>query len=195
MLARWRTSTTPRSCSSVLDSPVRCLAPVAHNLRRSLTPHFFSPAAHAMNMGQRYVQLNSTFTASSSGSAVLHVSQIPPNPAIIAPGPALIFVVVNGVPSEGAWVTLGNGELGTQEVSAVQELPASTGGDGGSWNSGDGQLTQTKSSTSTATSARTSQTNTGSGSSGGGTSGGSRRDWSAAGAVVLGAVGVAALVL
>lgn len=68
-------------------------------------------------MGQRYVQLNSTYTANSSGAAVLHVSQVPPNPAILAPGPALIFVVVNGVPSQGQWIVVGNGQLGPQPVS------------------------------------------------------------------------------
>lgn len=74
-------------------------------------------STHAMNMGQRYVQLNSTYTADSTGAATLHVSQVPPNPAILVPGPALIFVVVNGVPSEGQWVTIGNGQLGPQPVS------------------------------------------------------------------------------
>ena len=39
-------------------------------------------------MGQRYVQLDSTYTGNSDGSATLHVSQLPPNPAILAPGPA-----------------------------------------------------------------------------------------------------------
>lgn len=74
-------------------------------------------STHAMNMGQRYVQLDSTFTANADGSAVLHVGQVPPNPAILAPGPCLLFVVVNGIPSEGQWVTIGNGELGAQTVS------------------------------------------------------------------------------
>lgn len=35
-----------------------------------------------------------TFDAYSNGSATLHVSQAPPNAAIMAPGPCLIFVVV-----------------------------------------------------------------------------------------------------
>lgn len=39
-------------------------------------------------MGQRMVQLDSTYTGNSDGSAVLHVSQAPPNPAIFPPGPA-----------------------------------------------------------------------------------------------------------
>lgn len=44
-------------------------------------------------MGQRMVVLNSTYTGFGDNSAVLHVSQVPPNPAILAPGPALLFVV------------------------------------------------------------------------------------------------------
>ncbi|KAK7005867.1 glyoxal oxidase N-terminus-domain-containing protein [Favolaschia claudopus] len=57
-------------------------------------------STHAMNMGARFVQLDSTYTAyGANNTATLHVSQMPPNPAILAPGPALIFVVVNGVPS------------------------------------------------------------------------------------------------
>lgn len=42
----------------------------------------------AQNMGQRFLQLNSTYTGNSDGSAVLHVSQVPPNAALFAPGPA-----------------------------------------------------------------------------------------------------------
>ncbi|GAA5864012.1 hypothetical protein JCM8547_005308 [Rhodosporidiobolus lusitaniae] len=79
-------------------------------------------STHAMNMGQRYVQLNSTYTYTSSGSASLHVSQVPPNPAILPPGPALLYVVVAGVPSTGQWVMVGNGQLGDQEVEEVEEL-------------------------------------------------------------------------
>jgi hypothetical protein len=40
------------------------------------------------NMGQRFVQLQSTYTGNPDGTAVLHVSQLPPNPAILVPGPA-----------------------------------------------------------------------------------------------------------
>lgn len=45
-------------------------------------------STHAISMGQRFVQLNSTYTGNADGSAVLHVSQLPPNAAILAPGPA-----------------------------------------------------------------------------------------------------------
>lgn len=57
----------------------------------------------------------------------MHVSQMPPNPNILAPGPALIFVTIDGVPSIGQWVTIGNGQIGQQPTSEVQDLPASSG--------------------------------------------------------------------
>lgn len=77
-------------------------------------------------MGQRYVELESTYTGNADGTGVLSVSQLPPNPAIIAPGPALIFVSVNGVPSLGQEVMLGSGKLGKQTVATVQSLPSSS---------------------------------------------------------------------
>lgn len=42
-------------------------------------------------MGQRFVQLDSSYSANEDGSGVLHVSQLPPNPAILAPGPACAY--------------------------------------------------------------------------------------------------------
>ncbi|GAA5955092.1 hypothetical protein JCM21900_001609 [Sporobolomyces salmonicolor] len=141
-------------------------------------------STHAMNMGQRYVQLNSTYTANSDGSAVLHVSQMPPNPAILVPGPALLFVVVNGIPSNGTWVTVGNGQLGTQPVQDTAPLPASSGGDGGAWNSGNLAQTQTVSSSgSKATGASSNSKDSAAGSV--------RSDMGAVVAVVLAAVGAA----
>ncbi|KAI6026543.1 glyoxal oxidase [Pisolithus microcarpus] len=73
---------------------------------------------HAMNMGQRHLQLNNTFTVNSDGSYVLHVAQAPPSPNIFQPGPALLFVVVNGIPSN--WH---NGHRGLCPTSAVSDLP------------------------------------------------------------------------
>ncbi|CAL1706725.1 unnamed protein product [Somion occarium] len=82
-------------------------------------------STHAMNMGQRMIQLENSYTGNSDGTAVLHVSQLPPNPAIFAPGPALIFVVVDGVPSIGIQVMIGSGQLGPQPTLAIAALPAS----------------------------------------------------------------------
>ncbi|KAH7907167.1 putative copper radical oxidase [Hygrophoropsis aurantiaca] len=80
---------------------------------------------HAMNMGQRHLQLNNTYAVNSDGSFVLHVSQAPPNANVLSPGPALLFVVVNGIPSNGTMVIVGSGQVGTQPISAAATLPES----------------------------------------------------------------------
>ncbi|KDQ16060.1 hypothetical protein BOTBODRAFT_107745 [Botryobasidium botryosum FD-172 SS1] len=80
---------------------------------------------HAMNMGQRFLQLNNTYTAGDDGTITLHVSQAPANPNLLTPGPVLMFVVVNGIPSNGTMVTVGSGKIETQPTQPVQELPVS----------------------------------------------------------------------
>jgi len=79
-----------------------------------------------MNMGQRHIELRSSFTSNEDGSATLHVAQLPPNPAILVPGPALFFVVVDGVPSEAAWIMVGSGNIEDQPILADATLPDST---------------------------------------------------------------------
>ncbi|KAJ7612995.1 glyoxal oxidase [Roridomyces roridus] len=79
---------------------------------------------HAMNMGQRYLQLNNTYTVQDDGSITLHVAQMPPMPNIFQPGPALVFVVVDGVPSNGTHVIVGSGSMGTQPKKQASALPA-----------------------------------------------------------------------
>ncbi|KIM86629.1 glyoxal oxidase [Piloderma croceum F 1598] len=99
---------------------------------------------HGMNMGQRLLQLNNTYTVNSDGSIALHVSQFPPNPAIFPPGPALLFVVVMGIPSNATYVIVGNGQIGTQPTGPASVLPASvqlasaSGSAGGNSGSTDG---------------------------------------------------------
>jgi len=83
-------------------------------------------STHAMNMGQRFVQLDNSYTVTDKGDITLHVSQLPPNPAIIAPGPAMLFVVCKGVPSIGQFVMLGTGQLGIPPTSTPQVLPVSS---------------------------------------------------------------------
>lgn len=96
-------------------------------------------------MGQRMIQLENSYTTNADGSAVLHVSQMPPNPAIFPPGPtrmyifftsashlfkvvfAVMFVVVKGVPSVGVMVMVGSGQIETQKILTVSPLPASGG--------------------------------------------------------------------
>ncbi|TFK44242.1 glyoxal oxidase [Crucibulum laeve] len=82
-------------------------------------------STHSMNMGQRFVQLQTSYTGyQENNTAILHVGQLPPNPAVLAPGPALIFVVVNGVPSIGQLIMVGSGTLGAQNTLAVADLPS-----------------------------------------------------------------------
>ncbi|KAJ2915272.1 hypothetical protein MD484_g5153, partial [Candolleomyces efflorescens] len=83
-------------------------------------------STHSMNMGQRYVELQTSFTGyQNDHTGILHVSQLPPNPSILAPGPALLFIVVDGVPSVGVQVMVGSGNIETQQVQPVANLPAS----------------------------------------------------------------------
>ncbi|EKM77606.1 hypothetical protein AGABI1DRAFT_77109 [Agaricus bisporus var. burnettii JB137-S8] len=80
---------------------------------------------HAMNMGQRYLQLNNTYTVQDDGTIVLHCAQPPPNPHILQPGPVVFWVVVDGIPSNGTMVIVGNGQIGPQPVTDASILPDS----------------------------------------------------------------------
>lgn len=82
---------------------------------------------HAMNMGQRYLQLNNTYTVNKDGSLTLHVAQAPPNPNLFQPGPAFVFVTIHGIPSNGTYVIVGSGQIGTQPTAAASVLPANVG--------------------------------------------------------------------
>ncbi|QRV90025.1 glyoxal oxidase [Ceratobasidium sp. AG-Ba] len=82
-------------------------------------------STHAMNMGQRMLQLNSSFQVAPDGEITMYVAQVPPNPNLLTPGPVLMFVVVNGVPSMGKMVTVGTGSIGNQPTQAASSLPAS----------------------------------------------------------------------
>ncbi|KAF9070748.1 copper radical oxidase [Rhodocollybia butyracea] len=72
---------------------------------------------HGMNMGQRFLQLNNTFTVNSDGCL--------PTLTFFQPGPAMVFVVVNGIPSNGTFVIVGSGSVGTQPTQAASTLPTS----------------------------------------------------------------------
>ena len=55
-----------------------------------------------MNFGQRYLELATSYTKQSdTGEVIMHVSQMPPNANIFQPGPAMLFLVVDGIPSMG----------------------------------------------------------------------------------------------
>jgi hypothetical protein len=94
---------------------------------------------HGMNMGQRFLQLNHTYTSNSDGSLTLHVAQMPPIPNIYQPGPAFVYVTINGVPSTGHYVIVGSGKVEKQTTADASVLPATVksddakgGADGGS---------------------------------------------------------------
>jgi hypothetical protein len=79
---------------------------------------------HGMNMGQRSLQLNNTYTVNNDGSIVYHVSQMPPNANIFQPGPAFLYVTIKGIPSNGTYVIIGSGNIETQTLGTVTPLPA-----------------------------------------------------------------------
>ncbi|KAG2008467.1 copper radical oxidase [Coprinopsis cinerea AmutBmut pab1-1] len=80
---------------------------------------------HAINMGQRFLQLEHTYTVQKDGTIVLHVAQMPPNPNLFQPGPAFLHVTINGIPSNGTYVIVGNGQLGQQPLQPASTLPQS----------------------------------------------------------------------
>ncbi|WVO17686.1 hypothetical protein L204_105384 [Cryptococcus depauperatus] len=84
---------------------------------------------HAMGFGQKFIELQTSYTVDlNSGNTTVHVSQLPgnPGPTLFQPGPAMLFVVVNGVPSIGEFVMIGNGKLGKQPTTTNPSLPSST---------------------------------------------------------------------
>ncbi|WFD36114.1 (methyl)glyoxal oxidase [Malassezia cuniculi] len=64
-------------------------------------------STHAMNMGQRSLQLDHTFQVKDDGSVEYMVNPMPTNMNIFVPGPAILFVSINGVPSKGKLVSIG----------------------------------------------------------------------------------------
>ncbi|PPQ82148.1 hypothetical protein CVT24_012476 [Panaeolus cyanescens] len=82
-------------------------------------------STHAMQMGQRFLQLNNTYTVNADSSITLHVAQLPPNPNLFQPGPALLFVNIHDVPSNGTFIIVGNGRIGKQPIYAASTLPDS----------------------------------------------------------------------
>ena len=79
---------------------------------------------HGMSMGQRALQLNNTYTVNKDGSIAYHISQMPPNANIFQPGPAFVYVTINGIPSNGTYVIVGSGNIETQTMNPVDTLPA-----------------------------------------------------------------------
>ncbi|KAJ6463962.1 glyoxal oxidase N-terminus-domain-containing protein [Mycena sanguinolenta] len=99
---------------------------------------------HGMNMGQ----LRNTYTVNKDGSIVLHVAQMNPNPNLFQPGPALLFVVIDGIPSNGTQVLIGSGAVEAQPIAADSQLPENILSSDAS-GSGSANTTSTSDSTST----------------------------------------------
>lgn len=84
---------------------------------------------------------------------MLHVAQMPPNPNIFQPGPALVFVVINGIPSNGTYVLIGSGNIEAQPTAGASALPSNilqadasgSGSANGTTTTGDGTNTQSSS--------------------------------------------------
>lgn len=91
-------------------------------------------STHAMNMGQRAVYLDYTYTVNEDASVTYMVNPLPNTIAmnrLLVPGPALFFVTVAGVPSLGKMIMVGTGATGTGPVpftptlgAALTSLPA-----------------------------------------------------------------------
>lgn len=108
-------------------------------------------STHGFNMGQRMLELRSQ----TSGNQ-LKVAQAPNNPALFAPGPALAFVVVDGVPSIGKHVMVGNGQIGKQPTAANSKLSTTTTRFANNTSADDEKTTTSTSSTKKAKSTKTS---------------------------------------
>lgn len=65
-------------------------------------------STHAMNMGQRSLQLDYSYEVNSDGTVNYMVQPMPPNPNLYPPGPALFFVTIDGVPSKGVQIMVGS---------------------------------------------------------------------------------------
>ncbi|KGB75973.2 glyoxal oxidase [Cryptococcus deuterogattii R265] len=106
------------SASDLFNSPININKTRAVIMRTGFS-------THTMNMGQRHVELETSFTTLDDGGGILHVAQLPPNPAILAPGPALFFIVVDGIPSNASWIMVGDGIIGEQTLHERSVLPRS----------------------------------------------------------------------
>lgn len=79
-----------------------------------------------MNFGQRYLELETSFIQDETLDTItLNVAQMPPNANIFQPGPAYVFLVVDGIPSQGQIIMIGSGAIETQALLAKTVLPQS----------------------------------------------------------------------
>ena len=79
-----------------------------------------------MNFGQRYLELETTYIKDEDKDDItLNVAQMPPNANLFQPGPAYIFLVVDGIPSQGEIIMIGSGNIEEQSLLAKTVLPQS----------------------------------------------------------------------
>lgn len=71
------------SASDLFNSPININKTRAVVMRTGFS-------THTMNMGQRHVELETSFTTLDDGGGILHVAQLPPNPAILGKSPPLL---------------------------------------------------------------------------------------------------------
>jgi hypothetical protein len=83
-------------------------------------------STHAINFGQRAIKLQWSHKTLDNGGVRLLVQQLP-SPTIFAPGPALLHVVVAGIPSVGKFVMAGNGKIGKQTVLPLVNVLVNAG--------------------------------------------------------------------
>jgi hypothetical protein len=81
-------------------------------------------STHGINFGQRYLELETSYSMNQgTGDITVYASQMPPNANLFTPGPAMIFLVVDGVPSVGQMIMIGSGKIETQPTAAASVLP------------------------------------------------------------------------
>ena len=84
-------------------------------------------STHTVSWGQRFLELETSYEIDpATGKSTLFVSQMPPNAATFTPGPALLFLNINGVPSHGLFVMVGSGKLEEQPIANAIALPQSS---------------------------------------------------------------------
>lgn len=78
---------------------------------------------HSVHMNTRLVGLVSS-TLSPDGRTLTIVG--PPSPQIYPPGPGWLYVLVNGIPSEGRKIMVGDGASPPVDQAAIDNMLAST---------------------------------------------------------------------
>ncbi|KAG8782383.1 hypothetical protein FRC12_020888 [Ceratobasidium sp. 428] len=88
------------------------------------TLHDLGYATHGVHMDMRMVKLPCTLSMFRTTITVTG----PPNAAIYPPGPAWLFVIVDGVPSKAQKVLIGTGASPPVDQAAIANMLQSTGG-------------------------------------------------------------------